>query len=44
LPKAGIGPLLLFLWQQVYIAVRLWISILFFSTEYGFLKSQRPAF
>jgi hypothetical protein len=43
LPKAGIGPLLLFLWQQAYIAVRLWISILFFATEYGFLKSYRPA-
>jgi hypothetical protein len=42
LPKAGIGPLLLFLWQQAYIAVKLWISILFFTTEYGFLKSQRP--
>jgi hypothetical protein len=43
LPKAGIGPLLLFLWQQAYIAVRLWISILFFATEYAFLKSYRPA-
>ncbi len=43
LPKAGIGPLLLFLWQQAYIALRLWIGILFFTTEYGFLKSQRPA-
>jgi hypothetical protein len=43
LPKGGIGPLLLFLWQQAYIAVRLWISILFFTTEYGFLKSYRPA-
>jgi hypothetical protein len=42
LPKAGLGPLLLFLWQQVYIAVRLWITILFFTTEYSFLKSQRP--
>jgi hypothetical protein len=42
LPKAGIGPLLLFLWQQAYIAVRLWIGILFFATEYGFLKSRRP--
>jgi hypothetical protein len=43
LPKAGIGPLLLFLWQQAYILMRLWITILFFTTEYGFLKSQRPA-
>ncbi|MFZ2055581.1 MAG: hypothetical protein WAU81_15435 [Candidatus Aminicenantales bacterium] len=42
LPKAGLGPLFLFLWQQAYIAVRLWITILFFTTEYGFLKSQRP--
>ncbi|MGB7294396.1 MAG: hypothetical protein WBC70_02310 [Candidatus Aminicenantales bacterium] len=42
LPKAGVGPFLLFLWQQAYIAARLWISILFFTTEYGFLKSQRP--
>jgi hypothetical protein len=43
LPKAGIGPLLLFLWQQAYILMRLWITILFFTTEYGFLRSQRPA-
>jgi len=43
LPKTGIGPLFLFLWQQAYIIVRLWITILFFTTEYGFLKSQRPA-
>ncbi len=43
MPKAGIGPLLLFLWQQAYILVRLWITILFFATEYGFLKSHQPA-
>jgi len=43
LPKTGVGPPLLFLWQQAYILVRLWIGILFFATEYGFLKSQRPA-
>jgi hypothetical protein len=43
LPKTGIGPLSLFLWQQAYIIMRLWITILFFTTEYGFLKSQRPA-
>jgi hypothetical protein len=42
LPKAGLGPLLLFLWQQAYIVVRLWITILFFTTEYNFLKSQKP--
>ncbi len=43
MPKAGIGPLLLFLWQQAYILVRLWITILFFATEYGFLKSHQLA-
>lgn len=42
LPKAGIGPLLLFAWQQAYVAVRIWMGILFFTTEYGFLKSERP--
>ncbi len=43
MPKTGIGPLLLFLWQQAYILVRLWITILFFATEYGFLKSHQQA-
>lgn len=41
LPKTGIGPLLLFLWQQAYILVRIWTTILFFATEYGFLQSRR---
>jgi hypothetical protein len=42
LPKAGIGPLLLFVWQQAYMAVRIWIGILFFATEYRFLNSEKP--
>ncbi len=43
LPKTGLGPPLLFLWQQAYIFVRLGIVVLFFATEYGLLKSGRPA-
>ena len=43
LPKEGVGPLLLFLWQQAYILVRLGIMVLFFATEVGFLRSQKPA-
>ena len=39
LPKVGIGPLLLFLWQQAFMALKLWITILFFATEYSFVKS-----
>jgi len=42
LPKTGIGPLLLFLWQQAYFLARLWTCILFFATEYHFLKARRP--
>jgi hypothetical protein len=42
LPKAGVGPFLLFLWQQAYFLVRLWTGVLFFATEYHFLKAQRP--
>ena len=42
LPKTGLGPFLLFLWQQVYIFVRLGITVLFFATEYGLLKSEKP--
>lgn len=43
LPKTGLGPFVLFLWQQVYVFARLGITVLFFATEYGFLKSARPA-
>lgn len=43
LPKTGIGPFLLFLWQQAYVFVRLGVAVLFFATEYGLIKSERPA-
>ena len=43
LPKAGLGPLLLFVWQQAYFLVRLWTGILCFATEYHFLKAHRPS-
>ena len=43
LPKAGLGPIVLFLWQQAYFLVRLWTGVLFFATEYHFLKAHRPA-
>ena len=42
LPKAGLGPVVLFLWQQTYFLVRLWTGVLFFATEYHFLKAHRP--
>ena len=42
LPKVGIGPLLLFLWQQAFMALKLWITILFFATEYSLIKSGNP--
>jgi hypothetical protein len=42
LPKSGAGPLLLFVWQQAYFLARLWTCVLFFATEFHFLKAQRP--
>jgi hypothetical protein len=42
LPKTGPGPIVLFLWQQAYFLVRLWTGVLFFATEYHFLKAHRP--
>jgi hypothetical protein len=42
LPKTGLGPLLLFFWQQAYFLVSLWTTVLFFSTEYHFLRAHRP--
>jgi len=42
LPKAGLGPIVLFLWQQAYFLVRLWTGVLAFATEYHFLKAYRP--
>jgi hypothetical protein len=42
LPKTGFGSMLLFIWQQVYFLVRLWTGVLFFATEYHFLKAHRP--
>lgn len=39
LPKTGLIPIIIvFLWQQAYIFGRVWTSVLFFSTEYQFLK------
>ena len=43
LPKSGLGPLLLFVWQQAYFLVSLWTGVLCFATEYHFLKAHRPA-
>jgi hypothetical protein len=42
LPKGGLGPIVLFLWQQAYFVVRLWTGVLAFATEYHFLKARRP--
>jgi hypothetical protein len=36
----SIPTVILFLWQQAYIFGRVWTSVLFFSTEYTFFKSQ----
>jgi len=37
LPYSGFFIVILFIWQQIYILTRMWIKILFFSTEYHFL-------
>ena len=42
LPKAGLGPVLLFIWQQAYFLVRLWTGVLCFATVYHFLTAHRP--
>jgi hypothetical protein len=43
IPATGIGALLiLFLWQQAYVVARLFISVLFLSTEYRFFSAHRP--
>jgi hypothetical protein len=41
-PKAGLGPVLLFVWQQAYFLVGLWTGVLCFATEFHFLKAHRP--
>jgi len=44
-PKSGTGSLFLaHLWEQTFIAARLWITMLFFSSEYHFLKSRLAHF
>jgi len=42
LPKAGLGPVIVFVWQQAYFLMRLWTGILLFATEYQFLTVHRP--
>jgi hypothetical protein len=43
IPGRGTGALLLlFLWQQAHIVIRLATSVLFFSTEFEFFRAQQP--
>lgn len=37
LPSPGSLVIIVFIWQQLYILSRMWVKILFFSTEYHFL-------
>lgn len=41
MPKAGTFLIVLFIWQQVYIFSKMWVKVLFFSTEYHFLKIHK---
>jgi len=42
LPKTGLIPMMIvFLWQQTYIFAKTWTAVLFFSTEYHFLKAHK---
>lgn len=40
LPKVGLGPALLFIWQQAFFLIRLWTGVLLFATEYQFLTAH----
>lgn len=41
LPKAGFMLLVAFIWQQAYLFSRMWVKVLFFSTECHFFNSYR---
>lgn len=41
LPKVGLLLFLAFVWQQIYILSKMWIKLLFYSTEYQFIQNYR---
>jgi hypothetical protein len=41
LPKGGTSLIVLFIWQQIYIFSKMWVKVLFFSTEYNFLRVHK---
>ncbi len=43
LPKMGVLLLIAFIWQQIYMLSRMWTKVLFYSTEYHFLVSQKSS-
>ena len=43
LPKMGFLLFFALTWQQVYILTKMWIKVLFFSTEYQFYNTYREA-
>jgi len=41
LPSSGYLVIMVFIWQQIYILSRMWVKLLFFSTEYHFLVHHK---
>ena len=43
LPSSGYLVIAVFIWQQIYILARMWVKLLFFSTEYQFLVHHKTS-
>ncbi|NIM90733.1 MAG: hypothetical protein GTO17_07265 [Candidatus Aminicenantes bacterium] len=43
MPSAGYLVIAVFIWQQIYIFSRMWVKLLFFSTEYQFLVYHKTS-
>ncbi len=43
LPSSGSLMIAVFIWQQIYIFSRMWVKLLFFSTEYQFLVYHKTS-
>jgi hypothetical protein len=43
LPSSGYLVIAVFIWQQIYIFSRMWVKLLFFSTEYQFLVYHKTS-
>lgn len=43
LPSSASVVVIVFIWQQLYILSRMWVKILFFSTEYHFLAHHKAS-